>query len=131
MYRGLAVALMLAALFAATALAAVREGGRGPDRLVGTKGNDILRGRGGPDVLRGGRGDDVLIGGRGNDVLRGGPGRDSFNMRDGVELASPGNDKIYARDGEPDEINCGAGYDVAVVDAEEDGVIDCERIIEP
>jgi hypothetical protein len=52
-------------------------------------------------------------------------------MRDGVELAAPGNDKIYARDGGNDEINCGAGNDVAIVDATEDAVIDCEVVREP
>ena len=55
-------------------------------------------------------------------------GRDSFNMRDGVQLAAPGDDTIDARDGGNDEINCGAGNDVAIVDAIEDGVYDCEVV---
>ena len=64
----------------------------------------------------------MLIGGGGPDSLHGDGGRDSFNMRDGVELAAKGRDRIYARDGHPDEINCGAGRDLAVVDEVEDGV---------
>ena len=52
-------------------------------------------------------------------------------MRDGVQLAAPGDDAIYARDGGNDEINCGAGNDVAIVDASEDGVYDCEVVREP
>ncbi len=52
-------------------------------------------------------------------------------MRDGVQLSAPGDDVIYARDGGNDEINCGAGNDVAIVDANEDGVYDCEEVREP
>jgi hypothetical protein len=73
----------------------------------------------------------VLIGGGGPDRLRGGPGRDGFNMRDGAELAAPGDDRIEARDGRRDEISCGAGDDIAIVDAAEDGVYDCEQVREP
>ena len=101
------------------------------DRLVGTKHGDVLKGLAGDDTLIGGRGSDVLIGGKGNDKLRGGPGRDEFNMRDGVQLSSPGDDVIYARDGGNDEINCGTGNDVAIVDSNEDGVYDCEEVREP
>lgn len=117
---------------AGVALAVTEHGGKGRDRLLGTKGDDTLRGLRGRDVLIGGRGRDVLIGGRGRDVLRGGPGRDGFNMRAGVRLAAPGRDKIDARDGRQDEINCGAGgNDLAIVDAFEDGVYDCELVREP
>jgi RTX calcium-binding nonapeptide repeat (4 copies) len=115
----------------AICLAATKTGTAGHDRLVGTKGADELDGRGGSDLLIGGAGDDVLIGGPGRDVLRGGPGHDGFNMRAGVELPAPGSDRISARDGTPDEINCGGGNDTAVVDAEEDGVYNCERVLEP
>jgi Ca2+-binding RTX toxin-like protein len=114
------------------ALAVTEHGGKGRDRLLGTKGDDTLRGLRGRDVLIGGRGRDVLIGGRGADVLRGGRGRDGFNMRDRVQLAAPGRDRIHARDGRQDEINCGAGgNDLAIVDASEDGVYDCELVREP
>ena len=129
--RSIVVVATLACAFAATALAATREGGAGADRLSGTKGNDVLQGRGGPDVLSGGAGADRLVGGPGRDVLRGGPGYDQLNMRDGEELASPGRDRIVARDGGPDEISCGDGRDVALVDSEEDGVYSCEVVIEP
>ncbi len=118
-------------LLASAALGATRTGTKGPDRLTGTKGTDLLDGRRGRDTLIAGDGNDRLIGGPGPDVLRGGPGRDEFNMEEGVELPSPGADRIRARDGAPDEINCGAGRDVAIVDVEEDGVYDCERLVEP
>lgn len=123
--------LALGCLLASAALGATRTGTKGADRLVGTKGGDVLDGRRGADLLVGGDGNDRLIGGRGRDVLRGGPGRDEFNMNAGVELPSPGADRIVARDGGPDEINCGSGRDVAIVDAEEDGVYDCEQVLEP
>jgi hypothetical protein len=122
---------IVAFALASVSLAATREGHSGPDRLTGTRGDDVLRGRGGADVLSGGRGNDRLIGGPGGDVLRGGPGADEFNMVDGVERPSPGRDRIVARDGNPDQINCGAANDVALVDSEEDGVLFCERVIEP
>jgi Ca2+-binding RTX toxin-like protein len=115
----------------ALATAADRVGtGRG-DVLVGTRGDDVLKGLGGKDVLRGGGGRDLLIGGGGTDALHGEGGHDSFNIRDGVELRARGRDRIYARDGHPDEINCGEGRDLAVVDPVEDGVIDCEAVREP
>ena len=65
---------------------------------------------------------------KGPDTLAGGPGRDGFNMRHGAQMPAPGRDKIYARDGEPDEINCGAGDDVAYRRRVEDGVYDCENV---
>jgi Ca2+-binding RTX toxin-like protein len=113
------------------ALAVTERGGAGPDRLSGTRGADTLKGRAGPDRLDGRAGDDVLVGGGGKDVLRGGPGYDEFNARRGEELPAAGKDRIKARDGEPDLVSCGAGIDIAIVDAEEDGVFDCEEVREP
>jgi Ca2+-binding RTX toxin-like protein len=124
--------LAVCGTFAAVAVAGgVPHGTSGADRLVGTKQGDILKGLGGDDKLIGGRGSDVLIGGKGNDKLNGGPGFDEFNMRDGVQLSAPGDDVIDARDGGKDAINCGVGNDVAIVDASEDGVYDCEEVREP
>jgi Ca2+-binding RTX toxin-like protein len=123
---GLACAVM-----AAASLAATETGAQGRDRLIGTKAGDWLDGRGGPDLLVGAKGNDVLLGGRGRDVLRGGPGRDGFNVDHGVALAAPGSDRIDARDGAPDEIYCGGGIDTAIVDFEEDGVYNCEQVLEP
>ena len=125
------VTAVAAGCAATVALAGTEQGSKHADRLVGTKAGDELKGLRGHDVLIGGRGADVLIGGRGPDKLIGGPGRDGFNMRDGVQLAARGNDTIDARDGGNDEINCGDGRDVAIVDATEDGVYDCEVVREP
>jgi Ca2+-binding RTX toxin-like protein len=138
--------------------AQIKDGGPGNDRLRGTAkadelsgrgGSDVLLGRNGKDKLRGGAGDDelkgakgrdrllgggaadVLIGGRGRDTLNPGKGEDGVNMRDGVELKAPGRDVIRARDGAADQISCGAGNDRAFVDEVEEGVYDCEELIEP
>ena len=128
----------------ATARASARRlrqvGTKRADRIKGTRGADVLRGRGGPDLIRGlggkdhlygGGGNDTLLGGRGPDVLRGGRGHDYFNNVGGVRRAGAGNDRILARDGKPDTIDCGPGRDVAVVDRKEDGVFDCEVVKEP
>lgn len=125
------VATIGCSIVGSVAGAVEHTGGAQGDRLTGTQRADTLKGLAGRDVLIGGGGRDVLIGGGGADVLRGGPKRDSFNMRRGVELAAPGNDRIMARDGGNDEINCGAGNDVAIVDSSEDGVYNCETVKEP
>lgn len=142
--RGCALAAGASAALLATAAlapAVVERGTDGPDHLVGSPerdrlngrgGNDRVSGEGGRDLVRGARGEDIVRGGRGPDLLRGGGGQDGIGMRGGVQLSSPGDDEIRARDGFRDEINCGAGDDdVAYVDRVEDGVYDCERVIEP
>jgi len=127
----LAGALVASGAVALAAAPGRIAGGAGADRIVGTKGDDEILGLRGADNLHGGGGRDVLIGGKGPDRLTGDGGRDEFNMRDGEEVAAPGRDRIYARDGHPDSISCGAGRDLAVVDVVEDGVYDCETVVEP
>lgn len=108
----------------------VLRGGRGADHLRGGAGHDVLRGGKGSDRIRAGRGADLIVGGKGADIIVGGRKRDQINMRDGVQLPSPGRDVIHVVDGERDEINCGAGRDKVFVDRVEDGVYDCEKVIE-
>ncbi len=103
----------------------------GDDRLEGGAGDDELDGSGGGDRIDAGRGADLIVGGGGDDVIVGGRGIDGINMVDGVEVESPGRDVIKALDGEADEISCGEGDDRAIVDEVEDGVYDCEEVIEP
>ena len=91
------------------------HGGPRADLINGLAGNDRLSGRKGKDVIKGGIGADLLIGGKAFDTM----------------LAGPGDDVIRARDGSRDQIECGGGIDRAVVDATEDGVFDCEEVIEP
>ena len=72
----------------------------------------------------GGAGADILYGGKGNDKLVGGSGEDLL-------YGGPGNDTIDARDGAQDLIDCGDGVDTVIVDAQEDGVFNCENVVYP
>ena len=105
------------------------EGRGGNDRLDGGDGADRLFGRFGDDVLRGGTGDDELEGGRGADQLFGGAGNDQLNGGFDPDVISggAGRDRIVARGGGADRINCGAGKDVAIVDSA-DVVRSCEDV---
>ena len=75
-WRLAAVAALVAAALAGTALAGSVNGTRGDDDLRGTRADDTIRGRAGDDSLAGRRGDDVLIGGAGADAMAGGGGED-------------------------------------------------------
>ena len=120
----LVIALVSASLLVVPALADVIRGTQQGDRLVGTQRADKINARKGDDVVKGKRGADFLIGGAGDDRIVGGPGFDE--MRGGGAA-----DVINARDGIPDTIICGRGVDRALVDEVEDGVFDCEEVIEP
>jgi len=84
--------------------------GSAGDRVFARGGDDSVDAGGGNDRVRGGGGDDDLRGGDGNDRLRGGQGEDHL---DGGE----GNDYLSGRGdgGDPDEIVCGGGTDIAVL----------------
>ena len=82
-----------------------------------------MNGRKGDDRLNGKRGDDRLIGGGGNDKIFGGPGFDEIR-------GGGGNDVISVFDGQPDTVDCGRGEDRVIVDSVEDGILDCEVVVE-
>lgn len=88
-------------------------GASGGDRILGAGGADKLvassRGPGDDDRLNGGTGNDLLRGSDFADVLIGGAGHDVLN-------AGSGHDRLYARDGEADAVNGGAGNDRAQID---------------
>jgi len=92
------------------------------DHLVGTRRADLICGLAGNDTINGRQGDDYLRGDLGRDTIIGGPGRDSID-------GGPGLDRIQARDGQPDDIDCGwdtnGSADVAFVDRV-DSVLGCE-----
>ena len=127
----LAVLAMAGLVASAVVFAKTIEGTGGHDRLIGTPHKDRIDGRAGSDVIAGRGGSDNLRGSAGSDRINGGGGRDEFDMRHGEEIGGLGDDVIHARDGRRDEINCGPGEDRAVVDRAEDGVINCEHVIEP
>ncbi len=103
---------------------------RVPNTIRGGGGDDRLEGGGGNDTLDGGDGNDTLTGGAFNDTLIGGPGTDAFDG-DGDTLY-PGNDRIEARDGVAESINCGIGADTAIIDTTDtvpsDGGSICEVV---
>jgi len=109
-------------------------GGSGRDYVSGGAGNDRIGGDSGNDDLRGEAGNDRITGSSGGDRLDGGPGRDhlsDFSGRDSFRGGS-GNDLIEARDQFNrrigDDVRCGSGRDVAVVDALDRVAADCERV---
>jgi Ca2+-binding RTX toxin-like protein len=142
-------AVVAAKTIRGTSKGEVLKGTRHADRIFGRRGDDLIKGKKGRDRLFGNAGNDTLLGGKKKDKLRGGPGADvisggpgpdriigedgenQINMVDGVEQGSPGNDVINARNGKPDEIDCGAGDDTVYVDRAEDGVYDCEKVVTP
>ena len=86
----------------------------GAEEVEGTVFDDTLTGDDNSNGLVGGPGDDDLTGRGGNDDLSGGDGDDRLNGG-----ASP--------DGAPDHINCGLGFDLALVDTHDQVEPGCER----
>ena len=84
-------------------LLCTHEGGAGPDELVGSRGYDILCSRAGPDSVTPGPGPDWVYAGDGRDTVR-------------------------ARDRRRDHVSCGAGRDVARVDALDVVDANCEIV---
>jgi hypothetical protein len=91
--------------------------------LTGGSAGDRLTGGSSPNQLAGGAGADRLTGGDGNDLLEGGPGIDAL-------AAGSGDDGLSARDGEVDDVACGAGQDTTDVDAGDKLAEDCERAVQ-
>jgi len=89
------------------------------DTVRGRGGDDVIDGANGNDTLDGGDGDDTIYGGGNDDRIVGGPGRDSLSgegSASGLFISQAGNDRIDARDGVQEQITCGLGADVAIVD---------------
>ncbi len=80
--------------------------GDGADRLTGDQGDNFIAGGEGPDLIDGRRGRDKLLGVEGDDVLK-------------------------AADGEKDQVACGAGDDIAVVDPIDAVRGNCEDVRKP
>lgn len=105
----------------------VFNGSAGPEQFAGGGGSDELHGAGGDDDLHGGSGDDQIYGDGGNDTLQGslaadtvdgGPGTDQI-YGDSIGCTyscSADADRLFARDGERDAVDCGGGADTAQVD---------------
>jgi Ca2+-binding RTX toxin-like protein len=82
---------------------------------------EAVRGGSNQDDLFGNAAANTLEGGEGDDYIDGGPGaRDQLH-------GDQGNDAIRARDGQPDNVDCGLGTDFAIIDTE-DQVQSCDRV---
>ena len=82
------------------------------DTVAGLGGDDLIDGANGNDVLDGGAGNDTIYGGGNDDTIVGGPGLDSLSgegSASGLFISVAGNDRIDARDGVAEQLNCGAG----------------------
>lgn len=93
----------------------------------GGPGNDELNGDGADNRLYGDAGIDVLYGGNANDLLDGGPGTDQL-YGDGFYVDAGGADTLLSRDGERDEVSCGAGYDTVTGDTLDQIYVECESV---
>ena len=112
-------------------------GSGGPDVLVGRGGNDALIATevGLPPAREAGDGvpaspaRDRLVGGRGEDLLEGSTGANDLDGGRGSDwiLGLAGADRINARDGDVDRIECGTEDDHALNDVI-DFTADCERL---
>ena len=78
------------------------------------------------EKVTGGGGDDSLVGSADANALTGGGGADTIDARDASAMALGG--EVGAQSGPPDNVLCGAGADVAEVDAQDTVGGDCERI---
>jgi RTX calcium-binding nonapeptide repeat (4 copies) len=90
------------------------------DTVAGMGGDDLIDGANGNDVLDGGAGNDTIYGGGNDDTIVGGPGLDSLSgegSATGLFISVAGNDRIDARDGVAEQLNCGPGADTAIVDS--------------
>jgi Ca2+-binding RTX toxin-like protein len=113
------VVAVLAAVFAAPALAKV---------VTGTNKDNYLRGTAHKDQMNGLKGDDNIWGKSQSDELFGGPGEDSLSGAMGADHITggrqfdklhggPGRDVLYAHDGYRDKLDCGSGVDRVYIDA--------------
>jgi hypothetical protein len=105
--------------------------------VVAGGGNDKIVGEDAVEEIDGGSGDDYLEGGKNHDVINGGVGRDtifgddtdsSCNADFPESCVKYGNDEIYARDGEVDQIDCGAGTDKVFADPSDVVAANCETV---
>jgi hypothetical protein len=101
------------------------RGEAGNDKLTGDSGADLLLGSGGADDLRGGTGNDRAAGGDGTDRIDGGAGDDVLDDqklggagKDRI-LGGAGKDRIRTAGGAADVVDCGAGRDTLLRDADD------------
>lgn len=153
------VTVMGVLLASGVALAAIKTGTNGNDRITGTNGPDILSGKGGkdfivglqgPDVIKGGADNDTLFGsdadrvpednssdiiegGGGNDDVAGGLGADVLKGGSGDEfiIHGPFRPALGSVDRAKDVISCGPGDDAVLAGKNDRISSDCETVFNP
>ena len=80
-----------------------------------------------PATLDAGDGTDTITGGVAAETIRGGDGNDTITAGKGADVvdAGPGDDKVDVQDGVVDTVDCGAGSDTIVADAD-DVLVNCD-----
>ncbi|HEX5848897.1 MAG TPA: hypothetical protein VFY59_06840 [Rubrobacter sp.] len=119
----------------------------GRDVMNGGPNNDVLEGGGGGDILRGQAGDEsdtgdptdsAMFGDPGNDELYGGTGDDAMEGEEGTDehyggpdddFIDAANNETYATDA-PDLVDCGDGFDTALVLPNDIVDENCEDVLE-
>jgi len=106
-----------------------------PSSFSGGDGDDFLKASDGADRFDGGPGADTIDGGFNHDTIIGGPGPDTLygdhpTGECGIYWCKlpAGNDTIDARDGERDNVTCGAGTDSVEADPIDVVANDCEHV---
>ena len=102
--------------------------GGGDDRVVAEDAVEEIDGGPGDDYLEGGKNHDVLTGGPGRDLIYGDDTDGSCNENYVESCVLYGNDEIHARDGETDQVDCGAGTDRVTADAADVVAPNCETV---
>ena len=92
------------------------RGGKADDTLAAAP-QQIVR----STELEGDLGDDTLVGAEGADRLSPGPGVDTVRAGGGVDI-------VRSFDAAADDVDCGAGDDIAIADVPERVTIGCERV---
>ena len=109
----------------------------GASEVEARGGDDRVVGEDAAETIDGGTGDDYLEGGKGHDTLTGGPGKDTIYGDDTDASCNAdyvescvlyGNDTIQVRDGEADQVDCGAGTDKVVADGADVVSPNCETV---
>ena len=109
----------------------------GESDVLARGGDDVVTGGDAIERIDGGTGNDRLEGGKNHDTLTGGPGEDLLYGDETTTSCKPdypescvryGNDVIYARDGQVDGIDCGAGMDRVEADANDVIAQNCETV---
>lgn len=123
------LSVVVAALVIASGVALAKDfqGDGKNNRLVGTNKADTIAGSGGDDNISGKGGRDRLYGDSGRDKVSGGKDRDDVFGGKGADnlFGNDDNDYINSADNRgADVVDCGPGYDSAVVDFFGESVVD-------